>query len=71
MAWRLANSSLTRMPLVRDAGVNWWVACFGGVEEWLPERNPPRTHSQFAEGCTRGPGVGMGMGRPRAYVERP
>ena len=31
---------------------------------WLPERNPPSNRSQFAEGCTRGPGVGMGMGRP-------
>lgn len=31
---------------------------------WLPSRNPPRTDSQFAEGCTRGPGVRMGMGKP-------
>ena len=63
MAYRLANSCLTRMALVRDASVNGWVACFGGLEEWLPERNPPRTDSQFAEGCIRGAAAGMGMGQ--------
>jgi hypothetical protein len=35
MAYRLANSRLTRMTLVRDAGVNGWVACFGSLVEWL------------------------------------
>ncbi len=62
MAYRLADSCLTRMTLVRNAGVNQWVSDFGGLEEWLPKRNPLRTGSQFAEGCTWGTGWRDGNG---------
>ena len=50
------------MTPVRASGVNEWVADFRGLEEWLPERNPPSNHSQFAEGCIWGPIQGMGTG---------
>jgi len=62
MAWRLADSWLGPEAPARSVGVNWWVGCFGGLEEWLPERNPPRTDSQFAEGCTWGAGRRDGNG---------
>ena len=54
MARRLANSWLARRTLASGVGVSGWV---GGLKQWLPERDPPSDHSQFAEGCTRGPGA--------------
>ena len=71
MAWRLADSSLTHTTPATAEAVNRCVADFSSPEGWLPERNPLSNRSQFAEGRTWGPGVGMGMGNTGSRLRAP